>query len=93
MLDLGGFSEDLPFEGLEDLELGYRLERSVGIRGHYCDQAQAFLWKPEPLDREAGRCYAEGYWLHHLLETTESEQLRERYRGIVAAWRAVRQTR
>ncbi|HNV20252.1 MAG TPA: glycosyltransferase [Candidatus Hydrogenedentes bacterium] len=87
VLDLGGFSEDLPFEGLEDLELGYRLERSVGIRGHYCDQAQAFLWKPEPLDREAGRCYAEGYWLHHLLETTESEQLRERYRGIVAAWR------
>ena len=87
VLEAGGFNEDLPFEGLEDLELGYRLERNTGIRGRYCDQAQAFVWKPESLDREVERSYTEGYWLHHLFETTESAQLRERYRGIVSAWR------
>ena len=87
VLDAGGFSEDLPFAGLEDMELGYRLEHNSGIRGFFCGHAQAFRWKPQSIEDEELRHYAEGYWLHHLFETTPSESLRERYRPMVAAWR------
>jgi glycosyltransferase involved in cell wall biosynthesis len=89
VLEAGGFSEDLPFEGLEDVELGYRLEHHVGMRGFYCDDAQAFFWKPQLLDEAEGRLYAEGYWLHRLLQTTQSEALRERYRPTVSPWRGI----
>lgn len=87
VLEAGGFSEALAFEGLEDIDLAWRLAQHAGLRGYFCDLAQAFLWKPEPLDRETRRYYAEGYWFHHLLEATKSEQLRERYRPVVAPWR------
>jgi len=89
VLETGGFTEELPFEGLEDLHLAYRLELEAGLRGYFCDQAQAFVWKPGSLASEQRRSYAEGYWLHRLLESTKSEPLRERYRPVVAAWRSM----
>ncbi|MFO7974297.1 MAG: glycosyltransferase [Candidatus Hydrogenedentota bacterium] len=87
VLEAGGFSEALPFGGLEAMELAYRLESDLGMRGYFCDQAQAFLWKPEPLANEERRYYAEGYWLHHLVQTTQAEALEERYKRVVSAWR------
>lgn len=92
VLEKGGFTEELPFEGLEDMHLAFRLEFEAGLRGYFCEQAQAFVWKPDSLDREERRYYAEGYWLHRLLESTKSEPLRERYRPVVAAWRSILDT-
>jgi len=87
VLETGGFSEALPFGGLEDIELAYRLETGLGMRGYFCDRAQAFRWKPEPISQGERRYYAEGFWLHHLVKTTEEESLRERYKAVISAWR------
>ena len=87
VLEAGGFSEALPFGGFEDIELAYRLETGRGVRGYFCDSAQAFLWRPEPMAEEERRYYAQGYWLHHLLETTPAESLRERYKTVISPWR------
>jgi len=89
VLEAGGFSEVLPLAGLEDIELAYRLETGAGLRGYFCDRAQAFLWKPESMAEEESRYYAQGYWLHHLVTSTQSESLRERYKSVVASWRGI----
>lgn len=88
VLEAGGFPEQPPISGLEDIHLAYRLESGAGMRGFFSDEARAFAWRPASVAREAQRFYREGYWLPSLLAETGDDTLRERYRPLLSRWRA-----
>ncbi len=76
-LEVNGFDESFEQPGLEDVELGWRLEQR-GLRGFYSDEATAYLWCPVTTYEERRRYYAEGYSLQLLLEKTRAEVVRHR---------------
>jgi glycosyltransferase involved in cell wall biosynthesis len=91
LLEAGGFDEEFMFQGLEDLELAWRLE-GHGLPGVYAEEARAYVWRPAAIDAERQRAYAEGYSLHTVLEKTQSNIVRERYLSRLTARSALTAT-
>ncbi len=87
ILKAGGFGEDTDISGMEEVELGYRLERMSGVRGFYCEEACGFRWRPASLDAEVERHYRRGYSLYAVNARIECSELRERYRRDISPWR------
>jgi len=54
LLEVGGFDEQFTGYGHEDLELGYRLEKS-GVEIFYDPEAVNFHWHPVPFAEQVGR--------------------------------------
>lgn len=54
LMNVGGFDEQFTGYGHEDLELGYRLEKS-GVEIFYDPEAVNFHWHPVPFEEQVGR--------------------------------------
>src|SRR5437870_10271356 len=66
LLDAGGFNEDFKVYGMEDIELGYRLERA-GCRMLYSEDAHAVHYRFPDYQEFLERCEQAGYSLGQLL--------------------------
>jgi glycosyltransferase involved in cell wall biosynthesis len=79
----GGFDEGFARPGMEDLDLAWRLERD-GLTGRFTQGARAFTWIATSLEREADWHYDRGHGLHRLLERTDSDLVRRRYKTVIS---------
>ena len=66
LLKVGGFNEGFSIYGMEDIELGYRLE-NAGSRMIFGPEAKALHYRFPHYQEFMGRCEQAGYSLGHLL--------------------------
>jgi len=77
LIDAGGFDESVELAGLEDLELGCRLERK-NIRGKFSHEAVAMAWRTVSVEDIRHRHYLKGYALRALEKRSGDNGLVER---------------
>lgn len=75
-LDAGGFDERVPFDGLQELALGWTLTQR-GMKIHRSQDATAYAWRPVRLEDERRRQYLHGYSLAEIVSNTGSRELGE----------------
>lgn len=75
----GGYTEDPNLQGVEHIELAYRMGRD-SLEAGLIDDARSYVWQPVQLEIERDRHYHIGYSLYHLLRITRSRALLHRYR-------------
>src|SRR2546427_1271928 len=66
LIKVGGFNEAFSIYGMEDIELGYRLEKS-GSRMIFAPEAKALHYRFPEYQEFIGRCEEAGYSLGYLL--------------------------
>jgi len=60
LLNAGLFDENFTGYGHEDLELGYRLQRKLGMKIHYDPAAINYHWHPTPFDEKCKKMHLAG---------------------------------
>jgi len=86
ILEAGGFDEGYSLGFFEDRDLAWRLIRK-GMRGHFLENANAYIWRSAQIATERRRFFFKGYSLHRLARKTNPREVLARYRITRSALR------